>query len=490
MLPDAVANLLLSLRVADLVDMFVVACLLYLMLSWMRRSMSQPALRGVGVVVAIFAVLYFPARYFEMYLIEQATGVLFGILVLVSVVVFQSDFRRMLNRCGQWLFSWSDSVQASSTSTVDTLVEITTQLAETSTGALIAIRGNDPWDHHMQGGIELGGRMSPPLLYSLFDHRTAGHDGALLLEGDTAMRFGVHLPLATRLPRESQYGGTRHTAALGLAEVCDAFVIVVSEERGTVSVAQGGTITEVGSAAELKERLDAFWQEHYGDATSLRESWWSQSSVQTAVLSVALSALLWWGFAYSPETVYRSFEVPIEYHNVPSNWRIEGEVSMAQVTLSGPHSAFRATDLDQLAIAFSMEEPAEGTRELAVNGRNLDLPEEITLESADPAAIRVEARPLTSYVLPVSVPLDGELTDSLRLVELQVEPDSVTVIAPEGVNVNQIVSEPVRLDSIHQTTTLERPLVRQENLRFPDEGSSIVTVRVIVGAKKSEAQSQ
>jgi hypothetical protein len=340
----------------------------------------------------------------------------------------------------------------------------------------------------MQGGVELGGRLSPPLLYSLFDHRTEGHDGALLLEGDQVTCFAVHLPLATHLPRESQYGGTRHTAALGLAEVCDAFVIVVSEERGTINVAQGGTITEMASAAQLKEHLRSFWQEHYGEAASLRESWWSQRSVQTAALSVALSVLLWWGFAYSPETVYRSFEVPIEYHDVPPNWQIQGASSTAQVTLSGPNSTFRSIDPSQLAIAFSMEEPAEGTSELAVNRSNLELPEEVTLESVDPATVQVQAHLLTSYVLPVSVPTSGALSDSLRLVGLRVEPDSVTVIAPRGSDYDQIVTEPVRLDSIRQTTSLERPLMREEDMRFPEDGPSAVTVHVTVGTRSQGAE--
>jgi uncharacterized protein (TIGR00159 family) len=482
MLPDAFVNLMRNLRIADLVDMFLVACLLYLMLAWMRRSMSQTALRGIGVVFTIFTVLYLPARYFEMYLIERATEALFGVLLLVTVVVFQSDLRRMLNRSGKWLFSWEVSTESSNASTVDTLVEVTNKLAETSTGALIAIRGDDPWDHHLQGGVELDGRLSPPLLYSLFDHRTEGHDGALLMEGDQVTRFAVHLPLATHLPSESQYGGTRHTAALGLAEVCDAFVIVVSEERGTISVAQDGTITAIGSAAELKDHLGSFWQKHYREAAPLRESWWSRSSVQTAALSVAVSVLLWWTFAYSPETVYRSFDVPIEYHDVPSDWRVQGETSTAQVTLSGPDQAFRSIDPSQLAIAFSMSEPTEGTNELAVDRSNLDLPEELTLDGVNPSTIQVQARPVTAYVLPVSVPTSGELPDSLRLIGLRAEPDSVTVIAPRGSPFGRVVTEPVRLDSIRQTTALERPLVREDEMRFSENGSSVVTVHITVSS--------
>lgn len=114
------------------------------------------------------------------------------------------------------------------------------KLGEMRTGALIAVKGAEPWDHHMQGGIELGGAISLPLLFSLFDHRTPGHDGALLIEGNRVTKFAVQLPLAPIPPHVIRYGGTRHAAGLGLAEVCDAFIVVVSEERGTISLAHDG----------------------------------------------------------------------------------------------------------------------------------------------------------------------------------------------------------------------------------------------------------
>ncbi|MGM0459963.1 MAG: diadenylate cyclase [Bacteroidota bacterium] len=98
-----------------------------------------------------------------------------------------------------------------------------------------------------------------------------GHDGAVLSDGQRILKFGVHLPLSTNLHKLSR-SGTRHTAALGLSEQCDALVIVVSEERGAISIAQNGQIKELESHSDLKKHLDDFWAENYqSDSASFKQ---------------------------------------------------------------------------------------------------------------------------------------------------------------------------------------------------------------------------
>jgi diadenylate cyclase len=101
----------------------------------------------------------------------------------------------------------------------------------------------------------------------------------------TVTKFAVQLPLASVLPKVARYGGTRHAAALGLAERCDAFIVVVSEERGTISVAHEGAIIELEDATELRERLGNFWEKHYSKTDRFRGRWWNRRSLWTAALS-------------------------------------------------------------------------------------------------------------------------------------------------------------------------------------------------------------
>lgn len=471
------------LRVADVVDIFLVALLLYIFFWWIQRRMSQSALRGVSLVTGFILGLYLLARFFELYMVEQISQLLIVFVLLATVVIFQSDFRRMLYSAGARLFGQAPSAEQTETSMVDLLVESVSHLAETSTGALIAIRGREPWDHYIQGGVELNGVVSAPLLYSIFDERTAGHDGAVLLEGKRAKAFAAHLPMAADLPHESRYGGTRHAAALGLADLCDAFVIVVSEERGTISVAHEGIIKTVETAADLKEELSEFWEAYYGSSSAQDTQWWSWRAFQTAALSVAVSLLLWLSFAYNPGTAYRSFEVPVEYHDVPPNWSLEEGASTARITLSGPEQAFRVLEPDQLALVFSLESPQAGVNELLVEEGNLDLPRQLTLTSATPRTIEVTAHSLQPTTLPVSIGAKGQLPDSLQLVNLQATPDSVSVLVPKESAYQEIPTEPLVLDSIRSDTTVERSLVLFDDGRFPDDTPRTVKLQVDVQAQ-------
>lgn len=471
---------MLALRVADVVDIALVAFLLYVFFWWLRRQMSKSALRAIGVVTVFCLGLYLPARLFEMYMVEQISQLLIIFLLLATIVVFQSDLRRILYSAGAQLFGQAPAVEQDDSSTIDLLVESASTLAETSTGALIAIRGKEPWDPYIQGGIDLDGVVSSPLLYSLFDPETAGHDGAVLLEGVRVKSFGAHLPLAEDLPAESQYGGTRHAAALGLADVCDAFVIVVSEEQGTISIAHQGTLRTVETAAELKIQLSRFWKTHYSTSRTQIASWWSWRTLQTAVVSVGISVLLWFSFVYNPDTVYQSFDVPIEYHDVPSTWAFEEGPSTARITLSGPEQAFRAINPSQLAIAFSLDAPQEGSNELTIDERNLDLPSQLSLETATPRTVTVNTYPLHPTTLPVSVRTEGSVPDSLQLVRIDASPDSVTILTPKGSVYRQVPTNPVVLDSIRTETTIERSLDLSNDMRLPDTSSTTIDVHVVV----------
>jgi diadenylate cyclase len=485
-LRGSLVNLISALRATDLIDVLLVAFFLFVLLSWMMRSMSQSAVRGIGVLFAILAGVFLSARFLDLYLIGQVTTVLLFAILLAAIVAFQADLRRMFDRTGTWLFSRRSSPASSGTPTVDLLVNAATKFGEMRTGALIAVKGAEPWDHQMQGGIELGGALSLPLLFSLFDDRTPGHDGALLIEGNTVTKFAVHLPLAPVTANVSRYGGTRHAAALGLAEVCDAFIVVVSEERGTISVAHEGAIMELEGASQLRERLGHFWQRHYGETHRFRGRWLNRRSLWTAALSLGVSALMWILFAYSPEVVNRSFDVPIEYRNVPANWRIQEGPNSVRVRLSGPDQAFRLVDPAHLVVTLFLDQPQDGENRLIIDRGHLNLPNQITLDSVDPEVVTVRAWPLTPTLLLVHVPSRGRLPDSLELVSLRADPDSVTVLIPEGSSLSQLVTEPVALDSVVQTGSIKRALVLPDGVLLPDQRIPEVTVHITVRPKAAQ----
>lgn len=425
---NPLSDLARTARLADLIDVLLIAAFLYVIIGWLRRSSSETTTRRFVVVGVLFLAVYLLADSFELFLVESLLRVLVVVLLLAVVVVFQSDLRRMLDRIGAWGFSRAP-VSTPASRTANILSEAAAKMAETRTGALIALRGAEPWDLHIQGGIELNGELSRPLLYSIFAPDTPGHDGAVLIEGDRVTKFGAHLPLSSRLPEVSRYGGTRHAAALGLAEECDALVIVVSEELGAISVAENGGLTPL-SSSELRKRLDGFWQRHYSETGALEGRWWGRRSVENSMLSLSLAIGAWFLFAYSTETVQRTFQVPIAFRNVPQEWVLEHDtLAEARVVLTGPEQAFQQLDAGDLVISLDLANPRPGANEFMIDEGVLKLPGELSLSDVEPREVRVMAHRQVSLELPVQIRTLGPVPDSLTLVS---NPRTVNVLVSRG----------------------------------------------------------
>lgn len=417
-----------ELRWADLVDVLLVAAFFYVGITWLRRSSSGSAARRIMALGLVLALVYLLSDLVHLYLVRQLLQVLSIGFLIAAVVVFQTDIRRLLDR----LASWGDPRErrGAGGSAVDTLIEVANRLAEERIGAIIALQGRDGWEPHVQGGVELDGVVSTPLLESIFQPKSPGHDGAVLMEGERVVRFAAHLPLASHIPEISRYGGTRHAAALGLADETDAFVIVVSEERGSISVARDGTLREVESLSELASGLGAFWEEHYGDDGGTRRGTRTREAVESAGISLVFATLVWLLFSYSADTISRTFEAPVEFRNLPEEWTLDSDtVPSALVTLVGSERAFAALDGGQLAVSFDLSDAAAGVNVLTVTGENLQLPPGLRLSNVNPRQITVTARPQRTVEVPVRIRTRTPVPDSVVLVA---QPRAVALLLTRG----------------------------------------------------------
>lgn len=470
-----------QVELVDLLDIALVSAVFYVIMRWLRGSIPESASRRILVAAPAVAAIYVLVRVFDLFLLERVIQVLLVALLVVAVVVFQSDIRRMLDRAVS-RNSWHRQAAYEST-TVDLLTEVTSKMADLRMGALIAIKGREPLDSHIHGGIELDGRVTQPLLLGIFHPETPGHDGAVLIDGDLVHKFAVHLPLASNMPAVSRFGGTRHAAALGLAEESDALVVVVSEERGEISVAQDGRLTEEVSVSGLKERLETFWKEHYAHEPPARRSWWRRPNIRTAAAAIVTAVSLWVFIVYSPNTVMRTLQVPVEFRNLPQGWSVEGQVpSNAEVSLSGPEQVFRRLDTDELAVSIDMSQPHVGPDEIVIAESDLNLPAGIDLNRVDPQVIRVSLSRLQSLTVPVAVRTSGTLPDSLQLAGVKADPDSISIMVPIGEDLERSMVETKAIDlaSIRRDSTITTRLVLPEGSSLPSGASKDVTVEIRV----------
>ncbi len=238
---------------ADAVDVALVSVVLYAGIAWLRRSQAALAVLGLGLVGGVYAL----ALLLDLQLTRWIFGGFFAALALVLVVLFQGELRQAFEELAAWAVG-RRADHRPRLDAPDVLIDALIGLAREKTGALVVLSGIQRLDRHLEGGQALGGRLSAALLESIFCTRSAGHDGAVILEDGEVARFGVQLPLSRNVDRLR--GGTRHSAALGLAERTDALCLVVSEERGTISAAANGALSQIRSRDELAERINGFYR--------------------------------------------------------------------------------------------------------------------------------------------------------------------------------------------------------------------------------------
>ena len=368
----------------DILDVAVVTVLIYCLLIWFKQTRAAFVARGI----IIFAMFFFLAREMKMYLTTWIFQGFFAVFLIALVVIFQEELRRFFERLAAW-GPQRRRVRPLQPKEVEILVRTIAQFARERIGALIVLKGRDPLDRHLSGGWELDGALSEALLASIFDSHSEGHDGAVIINGDRVVEFGVQLPLSKEF-RQLSGTGTRHAAALGLSERADAMCIAVSEQKGTISVAHEGVITLVEDLPALQRRIGAFIKE--GAAPPVNAIWPSFFRAHTfeKIVSLGFAVILWMVFAQELKPVDRVFLAPIEVHNLPANLEIERmRPEKIRVRLAGLKRDFGMVDPKNLKVHIDLGGATPGGRRVLVSEDNLPIPRALRLVNAEPTFIEV-----------------------------------------------------------------------------------------------------
>jgi diadenylate cyclase len=234
----------------DLLEILVVAFLLYRVLVVIQRTRAIQILLGVVVMALAYGV----AGLLELILIRSLLEAFFQYGAIAALVVFQPELRAALARLGQsrmmGVFSRLEGSQVA-----EEVVEAVHRLSRSRVGAIIALERAVGLDEYGESGSPVRARVSAEMIATIFTPYSPLHDGAILISGDEIRSAGAILPLTqSTVPDRSL--GTRHRAALGLSEETDAVVVVVSEETAQVSVAKGGRLERDVTLERLREILD------------------------------------------------------------------------------------------------------------------------------------------------------------------------------------------------------------------------------------------
>lgn len=229
----------------DVVEILIIAFLLYHLFVWIRRTKAWSLMRGV-IVILVFILA---AAVFGMTTILWIVEKVFTVAVTALIVVFQPELRRALEQLGRKSIFSSilrfDSPKVAgelfSDNTIEEIIKASYSMGRAKTGALIVIENRDSLTDYEKTGIRIDSVLSSPLLINIFEHNTPLHDGAVIVREDRIVSATCYLPLSDNMALSKELG-TRHRAGVGISEVTDSMTIIVSEETGRVSIAQDGVL--------------------------------------------------------------------------------------------------------------------------------------------------------------------------------------------------------------------------------------------------------
>ena len=249
---------LLSTILGQLISVGAIALIMYWIYRMTKGTNAPYILSGIIAVYLLWVVV----RALNMELLSTILGQLISVGAIALIIVFQPELRRFLQMIGmrQKHFNFITRIFSTGDDTVETnvspIVTACREMAETKTGALIVIGQQSDLRLIAEGGIALDAKVSTPLLKNIFFKNAPLHDGAVVIEGDRIVAAKCILPVTqSDVPKSF---GTRHRAAIGMSEISDAIIIVVSEETGEISIAQGGDIRQHLDPVRLQQTLQRY----------------------------------------------------------------------------------------------------------------------------------------------------------------------------------------------------------------------------------------
>ncbi|MFH1714732.1 MAG: diadenylate cyclase CdaA [Elusimicrobiota bacterium] len=275
-------------------DVLIVTYIFYRAYLLIKHSRALLMLRGI-IVLFVFTVI---SQVFNFTIVEWLLRSLWAVALIAAVIIFQPEIRSALAAVGRGRFS---AIRICSES-MERIIAAVTAFSLRRTGAIIVLEREIGLKGYIDQGVIMEAEVSTELLESIFMMYAPLHDGAVIIKHDKIASAASFLPLTKRedLPKTV---GTRHRAALGITEVSDAIVIVVSEETGQVSIVENGDITWNVGLKELKRELRKCYEEHEVNFLKWSRRIWSEENLKknlnAKIVSIALALLLWYYVKYS-----------------------------------------------------------------------------------------------------------------------------------------------------------------------------------------------
>ncbi len=371
-----------SVQIRDIFDIIIVAFLIYAFLVLIRQTRSYFIFAGLLILLGLYLV----SEKYNLSLTRSFLQPMATFFVVILAIIFRQEIRRFF----EWLASFGRRFVGRGVAlrqdVVNVIIQTADYLVNKKIGALIVLPGLQPINRWLEGGHDLNGQVSVPLLTSIFDPTSPGHDGAVIIEKNRVSQFAVHLPLAEGFKKFGDLG-TRHRSALGLSEKTDALCIVISEERGVVSVARDGNLKKMLDTIELKKNIDNFLKEKFPAKERPWHYFLTKNTWQKAIALVG-SLILWLALVFQTGVTNRDFTVPVEFRFLPNEYVID-QIAPKEVTVtfSGDNRDFRSFNENDFQVVVNLTEVKAGWQKITITQDHIQAPPYFSFVSISPKSI-------------------------------------------------------------------------------------------------------
>ena len=462
--------ILISLRWQDIIDITFNSYILFRLYVIFRGTNAFQVLTGIGFLWLFQRI----AIHLGLVITSWAIQGIIAMAALIIIIVFRNEIPTVFQGKNLKNMLWGFPQQTFRTP-IEIIVEAVHEMAQKHCGALIVFPGKEDLKDVVQGGIGWRGLISKEMIISIFSHDTPVHDGAIIIQDDQVTEVSVILPLSRSKDLPSYYG-TRHRAALGLAEAKDALIITVSEERGDIVVARESKMVKVMD----KKVLEGILQDHYGIfdptvKTVKKQRLWKKRNAQwiydrsknkmipkgnwkeklklafTALISFIIISTIWFSLTRGLDTLI-TLDVPVEYLNRdPIMDIVDLSVdNKVRLHLSAPEGLIKSIRPEDIRVRIDMNKAVLGKNVMPINIKNISLPHGVILSKVDPPFVVVTLDVPTTKEVPIQVDWVGKFTESHIMTEIVLEPEMVwvtggsitladlTTIYTEQVSLNQL----------------------------------------------------
>lgn len=452
-------NIPVLLEWKNLLDILVISFILHRLFLLMRGTVAFQVMIGL-----VFLWLFQEAANASgLVLTSWFFRGISAVAVLVIVVVFRNELREILVHTNPIRFLLGRTRPTDEVG-YHLLAQAAFRLAKRRVGALMVIQNQDELRGNIRGGLPLDANLLPEALESIFAKESPVHDGAVIIRSGRIDQVGTFLPLSQEETLPLHYG-TRHRAAIGLTEICDAVVLVVSEERGEISLVHRRNVERIYDPEQLEKRLDFLLTKKDVSERQVRRGGRAWIPEVGGLILTFFLVSAFWGLYAGREFSLISLKAPVFYRDIPEGLQLEkASAEEVEVQVSGRRGLVSSLDPQQVRAFLSLGGIGAGEHELVLKAGNIVLPPGLEVERIVPSSITVEMERILDRTVRVRADLSDSPLEGFEVEGVSVRPDTVRVRGPATIleDVTSLHTRPIELRSLRARegeVTLEAPLV-------------------------------